>query len=104
MLRREQIIGVVSSWDIRWKESEGCSLLITDSRMVGAGFPVFDDNFWGYFPPGKERNPGLAREAERRAEEILLRRSFELQRDKIVKIIYDKPGMMLGGRLLFATV
>jgi hypothetical protein len=104
MFRREQVIGIVSSWDIRWKETEGYSLLITDSRLIGAQLPTYADDFWAYFPPGKERDANLAKEAERRAAEIALKKDFELQRDRIVKIIYEAPGMLVGGRLLFGTV
>jgi hypothetical protein len=104
MFRREQVIGVVSSWDIRWRESEGYALLITDSRLVGASMPSSTGEFWAYFGPGQERDPKVNEEAGKRAEEIARRKDFELQRDHIVKIIYYGPGMLFGGRLLFATV
>ncbi|MDA4135439.1 MAG: hypothetical protein OK449_00395 [Thaumarchaeota archaeon] len=104
MYRREQVIGIVSSWDIRWRESEGYALLITDSRLVGASLPAVADDFRAYFAPGKERDPKVDEEAGKRAEEISRRKDFELQRDHIIKIIYYGPGMLFGGRLLFATV
>ena len=74
--------------------------------MVGAELdPPYADDFWAYLPPGKERDPGAAQEAAKKAERIVVSgRNFELQRDKILKIIYDSPGMMIGGRLLFVTV
>lgn len=66
--------------------------------------PALADDFWTFFPPGKERDPEAAQEAEKKAEQIVLRKGFELQRDKVLKVIYDSPGMMIGGRLLFVTV
>jgi hypothetical protein len=104
VLRRERVIGIVSSWDIRRRDSEGYSLLITDSRLVGAALPVYADDFWAFFPPGNQQDSQQAQEAEKRARQIVLKRDLELQRDKIVKIIYESPGMLVGGRLLFVTV
>src|SRR5580658_6717516 len=104
MLRREQVIGIVSSWDIRWKESEGYSLLITDSRLIGASRPDYPDNFWAYLGPGTEASAESRASADKKAAEIVAREDFELQRDRIVKIMYDEPGSLIGGRLLLAVV
>jgi hypothetical protein len=104
MLRREQVIGIVSSWDIRWKESEGYSLLVTDSRLIGASRPDYPDNFWAYLGPRTEASAESRASADRKAAEIVAREDFELQRDKIVKIIYDEPGSLVGGRLSLAVV
>jgi hypothetical protein len=103
MLRHERVLGVVSSSDLRWKESTGFSLAITDSRIAGALRPDYDEDFWAYFPPGKERDVALAEEADRKAGEIIARKVFELQREDVVKIIYDPPGLLFGGRLLLVA-
>jgi hypothetical protein len=104
VLRREQIIGIVSSWDIRWRESTGYSLLVTDSRVFGASRPGYSDNFWAYLGPGTYIAPETRSIAYSKAAEIIAKKDFELQRDKIVKIIYDAPGNMVGGRLIIAEV
>ena len=51
MLRRENVIGIVSSWDIRRNESEGYSLLFTDERVIGAYRPEYPQDFWAYLGP-----------------------------------------------------
>ena len=104
MLRREQVIGIVSSWDIRWRESEGYSLLVTESRIVGACLPHDGDEYRVFFPLGIERDPSAAKDAEGKADKIVATKDFELQRDKIVKVIYEEPGVLSGGRLLIGTV
>ena len=103
MLRREQVIGIVSSWDIRWRDSEGYSLLVTDSRLVGGTMPATAEDFRAFFAPGKGRDAGLGQEADKKAAEILLLKDFEIYRDKVLKIVYEAPSMLLGGRLLLAT-
>jgi len=104
MLRREQIIGIASTWDIRWRDSEGYALLFTESRLVGAPLPASGDVLLACFLAGKERDPAIAQLAQKRADEIIRTKDFELQRDKIVKVIYDAPQVFIGGRLLFGTV
>ena len=103
MLRYEQVIGIISSYDIRRFESEGYSLLFTNVRLVGALRPDYADDFWAYLPAQGPQDPALKQEAERMAAEILVRRSFELHKDKVVKILYDPPGQLFGGRVLFAS-
>jgi hypothetical protein len=104
MLRREQVIGVVSSYDVSWNGSTGYSVAITDSRMIVGLRTDFDSEFWAVFPPGKDREPELAKEAEMRVNETISRKRFELHKDKLVKIIFDPPGQVFGGRLVFVTV
>jgi hypothetical protein len=104
LLRRERVIGIISSWDIRRRDSEGYSLLMTDSRVVGSNRPDLTDNFWAYLPPGREPDPLVAQGVAREADRIVAKKDFELQRDKMVKIVYYSPGLLSGGRLLFVTV
>jgi len=116
MLRREQIIGIVSSWDIRryaggypvsflsGGESEGYSVLFTDSRVVGADRPGFPDDFWAYLGPGSNVGEELRAAALARAVEIISTRNFEMQRDKIVKVLFEEPGLIVGGSILFVEV
>jgi hypothetical protein len=116
MLRREQIIGVVSSWDIRkyagkypvsflsGGESEGYSLLFTDSRVVGAERPGLPDDLWAYLGPGSNASEELRAVVQKRADEIISTKDFEMQRDKIVKILFEEPGLLVGGSMLFVEV
>lgn len=101
MLRREQVIGIISSWDIRRNESEGYSLLFTDERVVGAHRPDFPQDFWAYLGPGSSASEELRKRADAKAIEIISGKDFELQKDKVVKVIYDEPRTYVGGRLLF---
>lgn len=115
-MRREQVIGIVSSWDIRrgsdgfsllffaGGEEDGYSLLITDTRMVGAYRPDFPNDFWTYLGPGSTAGDELKSAAQTAAEQILARKDFELEKDQIVKIIYDEPRTYVGGRLLLVGV
>ncbi len=116
MLRREQVIGVVSSWDIRkyesdipisfltGGESEGYSLLFTDSRIVGADRPAYPDDFWAYVGPGSSAGEELRKAAQAKAAEIVSKSNFEMYRDKVVRILYEGPGLMVGGSLLLSEV
>jgi hypothetical protein len=116
MLRREQVIGIVSSWDIRkyvgkipvsflsGGESEGYSVLFTDSRVVGADRPGLPDDFWAYLGPGSNVSGELRAAAQTRADEIISMSNFEMQRDKIVKVLYEEPGQLVGGSMLFVEV
>lgn len=116
MLRREQIIGIVSSWDIRRArsgfsllffaggEDAGYSLLFTDTRLVGARRPEYPEDFLAYLGPGSAASDEVRTAAQTHAGEIIARESFELQRDKIVEIIYSEPKAYTGGRLLFKEV
>jgi len=112
MLRREQIIGIVSSWDIRkgrggfsllffaGDESEGYSLLVTDLRLVGAFREEYPDDFCAYLGPGSQVVPELRQKAEAEASKIFAKRDFEIPKDKLVKALYEPPTTYLGGRLL----
>lgn len=104
MLRHERIVGLVSSSDIRWRESTGYSLLLTDTRVVGAPRVESEDDFWAYFPAGEELDPAIKEEAERRAGEMVHRKGFEVERQDISKITYEPPSLLSGGRLLLSTV
>lgn len=78
--------------------------MITDSRLIGSIRAAIEDGTGMFFEPGAGRDPAVEQEAQRRAAEIVLKKDFELQRDKILKIIYYEPGMLFGGRLQFSTV
>lgn len=113
LFRREQVIGIVSSWDIRrgktgfsllffaHDETEGYSLLFTDTRVVGARREEYPDDFRAYLGPGSTASDELRARALATAENILAREDFELQKDNLVKIIYERPKAYIGGRLLF---
>jgi hypothetical protein len=103
-LRHENLIGVVSSSDVRWKRDTGYSLVITNDRLVCSARPDFDDDFWAFFQPGKNEDAVGRGVAEKRAAEIIARKVFEVQRDRLVKVIYDPPGQLFGGRLLLVSV
>jgi hypothetical protein len=104
LLRRESLIGVVSSSDIRWRENTGYSLVITNDRLVCSARPEFDDDYWAFFPPGDRSDAPRLEEAEKKASEMIARRIFEMQRDRLVKVIYDPPGELFGGRLFLVSV
>lgn len=106
----------MSSWDIRkyesdnpisflsGAESEGYSLLVTDSRIVGADRPAYPDDFWAYLGPGSNAGGELRASAQTKAAEIISNSNFEMYRDKIVKILYEGPGLLVGGSLLLFEV
>lgn len=112
MLRREQVIGVVSTWDIRkgkggfsllffaGDESEGYSLLITDLRIVGSFRAEYPDDFCAYLGPDSPSDPELQHRAEAEALKIIAKKDFEIPKDKLVKLLYEPPTTYLGGRLL----
>jgi hypothetical protein len=117
MLRREQVVGIVSSWDIRrstrsgfsllffvGQESEGYSLLFTDTRVVGAQRSGFPEDFCVYLGPGSSASDELRAEGQKKAAEVIANEEFEMQKDKVVKVIYTKPRSYEGGRLLFLEV
>lgn len=100
MLRHERFIGIVSSWDIRRKDSEGYSLLITDGRLVGAYRAEYPDDFWVYVQPGSEPGEEIRAKALVMAEKIITAKDFEMHKGNIIKIILDEPSELSGGRLL----
>jgi hypothetical protein len=117
LLRREQVIGIVSSWDVRrasdgfsilffagGEDEGGYSLLITNERVVGAHRSDYPKDFWAYLGPDSTVGDDIKAKASDVAAEMVAKEDFELQKDHIVKIIYREPTTYIGGRLLFVTV
>ncbi len=74
--------------------------MITDSRIVGAYRPEYPDDFWVYISPGSEPSEENRSRALGVADKIISTKDFEMQKENVVKIIFDEPTELFGGRLL----
>ena len=104
MIRHERLIAVISSGDVRLGAGNGCSLVITDGRIVGTSRPeslgIPEPYLW---VEGESSEKGRAAALEEAAE-LIGRKQFELSKESIFKILYDAPGLFFGGRLVFESV
>jgi hypothetical protein len=103
MIRREIMIGVISSADLHRGVGNGYMLLFTNSRIVGANRPVSKDIPESYFwtTGSSEADHDVA---ERVAAALIGRKQFELSKESIFKILYEAPGIFFGGRVIFDSV
>ncbi|MDA4112816.1 MAG: hypothetical protein OK474_02100 [Thaumarchaeota archaeon] len=104
MIRREILIGVISSADLHRGVGNGYMLLFTNSRIVGANRPVSKDIPESYCWTMTESSEADHDVAERFAAALIGRKQFELSKEGIFKILYEAPGIFLGGRVIFASV
>jgi hypothetical protein len=104
MIRRETLIGIVSSADIHRGGGGGYMLLFTDSRVVGADRPASDDIPESYFWTTTGSSRADYEVAERVAVTLIERKRFELSKESIFKILYEAPGMFFGGHVIFESV
>jgi hypothetical protein len=104
MIRREILIGVISSADLHRGGGNGYMLLFTNSRIVGANRPVSKDIPESYFWTTTESSEADHDVAERVAATLIGRKQFELSKESIFKILYEAPGIFFGGRVIFDSV
>src|ERR1022692_94216 len=104
MIRREILIGVISSADVHRGGGNGYMLLFTDSRIIGANRPASKDipESYSWTRTGSSEVDHNA--AERVAAVLIERKQFELSKDSIFKILYEEPGVFFGGHVIFESV
>jgi hypothetical protein len=104
VIRHERLIAVISSGDIRLGGENGCALVVTDGRIVGASrsesLGIAEPYLW---VEAESSETGRAA-AQEEATELIGRKQFELSKESIFKILYEAPGLFFGGRLIFESV
>ena len=104
MIRREKLIAVISSEDLRFGSGDGCALVVTDARIVGArrgeDSGVSDPYLWS--ATGSSQEDAAA--AEKAAAEFIDRKQFSFSKEGVFKILYEPPGLFFGGRVAFDSV
>ena len=104
MMRREKLIAVISSEDLHVGGEGGYSLVVTDSRIIGANKGDLPDFGEPYLWLATESSQEELVKAEATALGIIGRKRFDLSKDSIFKILYEAPGLFFGGRVVFETV
>src|ERR1700674_631294 len=93
MMRREELISVISSPNIHRGGGTEYALLITNVRIAGARKPAREGFFEAYLTAGAEATAADREAAWRKAAEIIGSEEFELRRDKIFQIQYEAPSV-----------
>jgi hypothetical protein len=99
----DELIGLVSSWDLSRVGETGYGLVVTGSRVIGARSPDPDDEFMAYLGPGSTATDEDRSRAVATASRLLESAQFVLPRDDIAQILYRQPGLFSGGFVVFKT-
>jgi len=99
----DELIGIVSSWDLSRVGETGYGLVVTRSRVIGARRPDPDDEFMAYLGPGSTATDDDRARAAATASRLLGSAQFVLPRDDIAQILYRQPGLFSGGFVVFKT-
>jgi hypothetical protein len=100
-----ELIGIIKSDNIKYGKKFGFALAITSTKIVGAEINPSEEPYAVFLDPKSSATPGGRNVADEIAKEIEGKKSFELNKDSILKIMIDpheeKDGM--DGILTFAT-
>lgn len=99
----DELIGVISSWDLSRVGETGYSLVITKSRVIGARRPEQDNEFMAYLGPGSTATEDDRARAAATASRLLETKQFALPKETIAQILYRRPGLFSGGYAVFKT-
>jgi hypothetical protein len=100
----DELIGVVSSWDLCRVGETGYALLVTRGRVIGARRPESDAEFMAYLGPGSTATESDRERAVATASRLLQTRQFVLPKDAIAQILFRRPGLFSGGYAVFKTM
>ena len=99
----DELIGIVSSWDLSRVGETGYALVVTRSRVIGARRSESDDEFIVYLGPGSTAAESDGARAAATASRLLESKQFVLSKDAIAQILYRQPGLFSGGYAVFKT-
>ena len=101
LVRREQIIGVFCSSNIRRSNTSSYCLLITNDRIAGTRKRTSIWPFEAYVGVSSGASEADKSTAATIASEILKSSEFVLLREKIFSIVYEPPTLFWGGEVIF---
>ncbi|MDA4112534.1 MAG: hypothetical protein OK474_00610 [Thaumarchaeota archaeon] len=99
----DELIGVISSWDLSRTGETGYALVVTRGRVIGARRAEADVEFIVYLGPGSTATASDRERAVAAAARLLETRQFVLAKDDIAQILFRRPGLFSGGYAVFKT-
>jgi hypothetical protein len=99
----DELIGVISSWDLSRVGETGYALVVTRDRVIGARRAEADAELMAYLGPGSTATMSDREMAVATAASLLETRQFILPKDEIAQILFRRPGLFSGGYAVFKT-
>ena len=99
----DELIAVISSWDLTRTGETGYGLVLTKSRVIGARRTESEIELVAYLGPGSTATEDERATAGAVASRLIRTKQFVMAKESIAQILYRRPGFLVGGYVVFKT-
>jgi hypothetical protein len=99
----DELISVLSSWNLNRSGETGYGLVLTKERVIGARRSESEAEFMAYLGAGSAATAEDRARAVAVGSRLLQTKQFVLTKVSVAQIVYSRPGFLRGGHVVFKT-